>query len=112
MSLHLLPIVIITANLVTLCFVLVLVLVFFAFYCFLGPPPQPMEVPSLGELELQLLAYATATARWDSSCICDLYHSSQQRWIPDPLSEARHGICILTDASLIHSATPQRELPW
>ena len=39
-------------------------------FCFLGLHPQHMEVPRLGvESELQLLAYATATAK------------SQQRWI-------------------------------
>ena len=32
-----------------------------------------MEVPGLGvELELQLLAYTTATAMLDLSCLCDL----------------------------------------
>ena len=28
---------------------------------------------------------------WDPSCICDLYHSSGQRRIPNPLSKARDG---------------------
>ena len=37
-------------------------------FCFLGPHLQCMEVPRLGvELELQLLAYTTATATWDLS---------------------------------------------
>ena len=49
-----------------------------------------MEVPSLGvESELQLLAYATATATQDLSHICDLYHSSQQCQILNLLSDAR-----------------------
>ena len=49
-----------------------------------------MEVPRLGvELELQLLADTTATATLDLSHICDLYHSSQQCRIGNPLSEAR-----------------------
>ena len=49
-----------------------------------------MEVPSLGvESELHLLAYATATAVQDPSCVCDLHHSSEQCWILNPLSEAR-----------------------
>ena len=49
-----------------------------------------MEVPRLGgELELQLLAYTTATATPDLSQVCDVYHSSQQCWILNPLSEAR-----------------------
>ena len=58
--------------------------------CFLGPQVQHLEVPRLGvELELQLLVYATATATWDLSCVCDLHHSSWQHWILNPLSEAR-----------------------
>ena len=49
-----------------------------------------MEVPRLGvQLELQLLAYATATSTQDPSCVCDLHHSSQQCQILNPLSEAR-----------------------
>ena len=34
-------------------------------------------------------AYATATAMQDPSHVCDLHHSSQQRQIMNPLSEAR-----------------------
>ena len=30
-----------------------------------------------------------ATATQDPSHVCNLHHSSQQRWIPNPLSEAR-----------------------
>ena len=45
-----------------------------------------MEVPRLGvELELQLPAYATATATPDPSHVYNLYHSSQQCWILNPL---------------------------
>ena len=62
------------------------------FFFFLGPHLWYMEVPRLGvESELQLLAYTTATATWDPSRICDPHHSSQQRWILNPLSEARDG---------------------
>ena len=61
-----------------------------SFFFFLGPHLQHMEVPRLGvEWELQLLAYNTATAMWDLSCICHLHHSSRQHQIPYPLSEAR-----------------------
>ena len=43
-------------------------------YCLLGPHLQHMDVLWLGtELEMQLPAYATAT--WDQSCVCNLYHS-------------------------------------
>ena len=40
-------------------------------------PLQHMEVHGLGvESELQLLAYTTATAMRDPSCVCELHHSS------------------------------------
>ena len=59
---------------------------------FLGPYSQHMEVPRLGaELELQLLAYTTATAMPDPSRVFDLHNSSRQRWILNPLSKARDG---------------------
>ena len=49
-----------------------------------------MEAPRLGvESELQLLAYATATATRDLSRVCNLHHSSWQHQILYPLSEAR-----------------------
>ena len=49
-----------------------------------------MEVPRLGvEWQLQLPAYATATATQDPSHVCKLQHSSQQCQIPDPLVEDR-----------------------
>ena len=45
--------------------------------CFLGLHLQYMEVSSLGvESKLQMQAYATVTATWDPSRICDLHHSS------------------------------------
>ena len=67
-------------------------LIYFCFvlFCFLGPHPRHMEVPRLGvKLEPQLLAYTTATATQDPSHVCDLYHSSEQCWILNPLSKAR-----------------------
>ena len=67
-----------------------------------------MEVPRLGvELELQLPAYTTAIAKWHSSHVCDLHHSSRQHQILNLLSEARDGTRILMDASWIrfHCAT-------
>ena len=71
-------------------------------FCFLGLLLWHREVSRLGvELELQLLAYATATAMQDQSCICDLYYRSRQHWIPNPLSEARDGNHILMDTSQI-----------
>ena len=67
-----------------------------------------MEVPGLGvELELRLLAYATATAMPDLSWVCDLCRSSQQCQILNPVSEARHQTHMLMDTSWVcyHSAT-------
>ena len=62
-----------------------------------------MEVLRLGvKLELQLLAYISATAMRDPSPICDLHYSSRQCWIPDPLSEAGDRTHILMDTSQIH----------
>ena len=52
-----------------------------------GPHPWHMEIPRLGgQLELQPLAYTTATAMQDPSCVCDLHHSSRQHRIVNPLS--------------------------
>ena len=65
--------------------------ILFLFFFLLGTHLWHMEVPRLGvKSELQLLAYITATATTlDPSCVCHLYHSSQQHWILNPLSEAR-----------------------
>ena len=63
---------------------------FWFLFCLFVFYSQHLEVPRLWvELE-QLLAYTTATARWDLSCDCELYHNSGQRWIPNQMSEARN----------------------
>ena len=36
---------------------------------------------------------------WNQSCICDLHHSLWQRWILNPLSEAKDQIHTLKDIS-------------
>ena len=67
-----------------------------------------MEVPRLGvELELKLLAYATATAMWDPGGVCDLHHDSWQLRIINPLCETRDQARILMDTSQVcyHLAT-------
>ena len=72
-----------------------------------------MEVPRLGvESELQLPAYATATATREPSHVCSLHHSSRQCWILNPLSEARDQTGVLMDTSQVHyhwatAGTPQ-----
>ena len=61
-----------------------------------------MAVPRPGvKPELQLPACATATATQDPSCVCDLYHSTWQHQILNPLSEARDWTCILMDTSWV-----------
>ena len=71
--------------------------------CFLLPHLWHMEVSGLGvKLELQLLACATATAMPDLSHICDLHHSSQQRQILNPMSEARDRTRNLMVTSQVH----------
>ena len=63
---------------------------FILFFCFLGLHLGHMEVPRLRvKSELQLLAYSRATAMPDPSQFCNLYHSSEQHQILNPLSKAR-----------------------
>ena len=61
-----------------------------------------MEVPRLRvRSELQLLAYTTATVMPDPSHVCNLHHSSWQRQILNPLSEARDRTLVLMDTSQV-----------
>ena len=78
-------------------------LIFVSFcFCLFRAASLAYEVPRLGaESELQLLAYITATATQDPSCVCDLHHSPRQCWILNPLSEARDHTCILMDTGYI-----------
>ena len=79
-------------NVVDIC------LFFFFLFFFLGLHVQHMEVPRIGvKSELQLLACNTATAAMDLSYICDLHHSSRQRQILNPMSDARYQTHILID---------------
>ena len=88
------------------------------FFFFLGLHLGYMEVPKLGvKLELQVPAYATATAMQDQSQVCNLYHSSWQCWILNPLIETRDWIHILMNPSQVcyHWAmmgTPKEFLFW
>ena len=64
-------------------------------------PYGSSQIPRLWvKSELQLPAYTTAT--WVLSHICDLHHSSQQRWILNPVKEARDLTHIIMDTSHIH----------
>ena len=76
---------------------------FICCFCFLGLHLRHMEFPRLGvEQKLQLLAYTIATATPDLSLVRDLHHSSRQRRILNPLSEARDRTCNLMVPSQIH----------
>ena len=65
---------------------------------------QHMEGPRLGvELELQRLAYTTATATQDLSLFCDLHHRSRQGWILNPLSKVRDRTRNFMDTSQVQN---------
>ena len=73
---------------------------FFSFFPFLRLYLQHLEVPRLGvKFELQLLAYAIATATSVPSHVCNLCHSSWQ--CLNPLSETRDQTHLLMDTSQI-----------
>ena len=75
----------------------------FFVFCFLGLHPYHMEVPRWRvESELQLLQLP-ATAKWDSSLICDLHHGSRQHQILNPPSKVRDRTCNLMVPSQIRS---------
>ena len=64
--------------------------VLFIYFLLFGAPPAAYGGSQAGvQSELHLPAYITATAPRDPSHICNLHHSSQQRQIFNPLSEAR-----------------------
>ena len=71
-----------------------------------------MEGPRPGvEGELQLPACTTATATPDLNLVYDLHHSSRQRQILKPLSEARDRTCnLMVPTQIYFSAAPWREL--
>ena len=72
------------------------------YFVFIGPHPWHMEVPRPEvELELEPLAYTTATATPDGSHVFNLHHSSQKCQIINPLSEARDQTCVLIGTSQI-----------
>ena len=83
-------------------FYFIYLFIYLFIYCFIWLHPQHVEVPRLGvKSELWLPAYATATAMWDPSCVCNLHHSLQQLWILNPLNEARDRTLNLMDPSRV-----------
>ena len=91
---------------------------FFFAFCFLLFRAIPMAYRgSQARGHSCLLVYTTATAKQDPSCICNLYHSSRQCQILNPLSKARDGTCNLVVTSQIRFCyatmeTPAWELPY
>ena len=70
-----------------------------------------MEDPSLGvKLELQLLAYTTATGMPGPTCVSNLHHSSQQFWISDSVRPGIEPASSWIPVGLV-TAEPQWELP-
>ena len=63
------------------------------------------------KLELQLPTYTTATVTQDPSFACDLYHSSWQHWILNPVSKARGRTHILMDTTSVHFHWATTETP-
>ena len=54
------------------------------------------------ESELWLLVYATATATWDLTHVCDVHHSSQQSQILNLPRMARDQTHVFMDTSQVH----------
>ena len=81
-------------------------LFFFFFFCLFRASPaahgRSQARDQVPRLELQLPAYITAAAVPDPSHICDLYHSSQQSQILNPLSEAKDRTGVPIDTSWVH----------
>ena len=80
-------------------------LFFFFLIAFQGHTHGTWKFPGQGSNQSCSCRRATATP--DLSCICDLHHSSRQRWILNPLIEARDWTCVLMDTSWVpyHWAT-------
>ena len=86
---------------------------FFSFCFSSGLLLWHMEVPRLeSESELQLPAYAIATAMPDPSCLCDLPHRSWQCWIFNPLSKARDWTHILMDTNQVCNLLGHNRNSW
>ena len=89
---------------------------YFILFCFFRAAPTAYEgSQATDQLELQLPVYTTttamATATPDLSGFCNLYHSSRQRQILNPLSEARDQTRNLRFLVRFVSDAPPQELP-
>ena len=75
-----------------------------SYFCFSGPHLRHMEVSQArGRIRATAAGlHHTAIAMPDPSCACDLYHSSKQTWILNPLNMARDRTRNLMVLSWIH----------
>ena len=81
------------------------------FFFFMPTPAAHGSFRARGRMGAAAAGYATATAMWERSRICDLHHSLQQRQILPPLSKARDRTHFLTEITSGLSPTePQRNL--
>ena len=64
---------------------------FIYLFCFFGGAAPVSYVSSLAEGRIGVVAtaYTTDTTTPDPSHVCELHHSSRQRWILNPLGEVR-----------------------
>ena len=79
---------------------------FFFILLFRAAPAAYGSSQARGQTGATAASYTTAIATQDPSHVCDQQHSSRQRQIPDPLSEARDRTCILMDTSQIRFSVP------
>ena len=73
----------------------------FPFLFFRATPTAYIGSQARGWIGAVAASLCYSTAMWHLIHVCNLHHSSQQGWIPDPLSEARDRICLLMDTSQI-----------
>ena len=81
-------------NSVTLTFAYLLnslqiILINLFIYLFRAAPAAYGGSQARGPVGAIATTYTSTTATQDPSCVYDLYHSSRQHWILNPLSEAR-----------------------
>ena len=80
------------------------------FFFFRATPTAYGGSQARGIITATETAYTTATETSDLSRVCNLYHSSRQCRILNPLSKTRNGTHNLTVPIQIHFTAPQREL--
>ena len=78
-------------------------------FCFLGPPTAYESPQVMGQTRATAASHSHSNTR--SEPHLQPSHSSEQCWIPDPLSKARDWTHILMDTSGFFSTVPQRKPP-